>query len=266
MSLTLFTAAGCARCRVARKFMHERGMAWDEHDAVGEGKERFGQFYRAHRSAIFRSTEGIEFPVLTDGAEVRQGVAVVIAWLLAGSKLDGFIGRSELSKGWVSGLHVSGGDPQVMPEFVTVLLVLKKYGLKLQLDTDGRNASVLEALLDKELGDRVVMDLKGPKGLYCTLLNAEVDPSEVSRTMALATRFREYRFETTVAPVAATGGDTGVIRYLAPEEIAETARWLKEATGSLIRRPTWTIDSGLPEYYPATTCSAIATRPEGTRC
>jgi pyruvate-formate lyase-activating enzyme len=232
MSLTLFTAAGCARCRVARKFMYERGIAWDEHDAVGEGKERFGQFYRAHRSAIFRGREGIEFPVLTDGAEVRQGVAVVIAWLLAGSKLDGFIGRSELSKGWVSGLHVSGGDPQVMPEFVTVLLVLKKYGLKLQLDTDGRNASVLEALLDKELGDRVVMDLKGPKGLYCTLLNAEVDPSEVSRTMALATRSREYRFETTVAPVAATGGDTGAIRYLAPEEIAETARWLKEATGS----------------------------------
>jgi pyruvate-formate lyase-activating enzyme len=205
---------------------------WDEHDAVGEGKERFGQFYRAHRSAIFRGREGIEFPVLTDGAEVRQGVAVVIAWLLAGPKLDGFIGRSELSKGWVGGLHVSGGHPAVADELVTVLEVLKNYGLKLQLDTDGRNASVLEALLDKGLGDRVVMDLKGPKGLYRTLLDAEVDPTEVSRTMALATRFREYHFETTVAPVPATGGDTGATRYLTPEEIAETARWLKETTGS----------------------------------
>ncbi|MGE5256781.1 MAG: hypothetical protein ACM3KE_08935 [Hyphomicrobiales bacterium] len=248
MSLTLFTAAGCARCNVTRKFMHEHRIACDEHDAVREGKERFGQFYRAHRSAIFRGTEGIEFPVLTDGAEVRQGVAVVIAWLLAGSKLDGFIGRSELSKGWVSGLHVSGGEPQGMPEFVTVLGVLKKYGLKLQLDTDGRNASVLETLLDKGLGDRVVMDLKGPKGLYRTLLDAEVDPAEVSRTMALVVRSAEYRFETTVAPVPASGGEPGAIRYLTPEDIAETAAWLKEATGS--HRQSYILRLFDPQLHP----------------
>ena len=232
MSPTLFTARGCARCNVTKKFMHELGIAYEEHDAVGEGKEFFGQFYRAHRSAIFRGKEGIEFPVLADGAEIRQGVAVVIAWLIAGPRLDGFIGRSELSKGWVGGLHISRGDPAAIGELVAVLGVLKKHGLKLQVDTDGRNAGVLETLLDHGLGDRLVMDLKGPRALYRTLLDAEVDPAEIGRTMALAVRFGEYRFETTVAPVRDPGGDTGAVRYLTPEEIAETARWLKETTGS----------------------------------
>ena len=232
MNLTLFTASGCARCKVAKKIMHEQGIAYEEHDAVGEGKDLFGQFYRAHRSAIFRGKEGIEFPVLADGAEIRQGVAVVIAWLLAGPRLDGFIGRSELSKGWIGGLHVSRGDPAAAGELVAVLGALKKHGLKLQLDTDGRNAAVLETISVHGLGDRLVMELKGPKALYSTLLGAEVDPAEIERTMALAARFAEYRFETTVAPVSDPGGGPGEVRYLTPEEIAETARWLKEATAS----------------------------------
>jgi pyruvate formate lyase activating enzyme len=232
MSLTLFTATGCARCKIAKKFMDERGIAYEEHDAVAEGKELFGQFYRTHRGAVYRGREGIEFPVLVQDGEIRQGVAVVIAWLLAGPKLDGFIGRSELSKGWVGGLHVSDGDPAAADELVTVLGFLKKNGLKLQLDTDGRNASVLETLLHKGLSDRLVMDLKGPKALYGTLMGAEVDPAEIGRTMVLAVRFAEYRFETTVTPVPDPGGDPGAIRYLTPEEIAETAAWLKEATGS----------------------------------
>jgi len=232
MSLTLFTAAGCARCNIAKKFMRKKNLAFEEHDAIGEGKELFGQFYRAHRGAILRGTEGIEFPVLADGSEIRQGVAPVIAWLQAGARLDGFIGRSELSKGWVGGLHVSGGDPAALNEWVAVLGFLKTNGLMLQLDTDGRNAAVLERLLEHGLGDRVVMDLKGPKPLYGALLVQEIDLQEVDRSMALVAKFPEYRFQTTVAPFPRAGGTPGSISFLTPEEIAKTALWLKEATGS----------------------------------
>jgi pyruvate formate lyase activating enzyme len=64
------------------------------------------------------------------------------------------------------------------------------------------------------------------------LLGAEIDVEEVSRSMAVVAKFSEYRFETTVAPVPRSGGAPGSIRYLSPEEVAEAARWLKEATGS----------------------------------
>jgi pyruvate-formate lyase-activating enzyme len=232
MSRILFTAAGCARCSIAKKFMLENGIACEEHEATGDGKERFGQFYRANRGAIFRGQDGIEFPVLADDAAIHQGVGVIIGYLHAGSRLDGFIGRSDLSKGWVGGLHVSGGDATAADALADVLRFLKQNGLKLQLATDGRNASVLQTLLAQGLGDRVIMDLKGPPVLYRALAGAAMDAGEILRTITLVTRFPEYRFETTVAPVRRQGEDPVAVSYLTPAEIEEAARWLKEVTGS----------------------------------
>jgi pyruvate formate lyase activating enzyme len=232
MGLTLFTATGCARCNIAKKFMLEKNIAFEEHDAVGEGKERFGQFYRAHRHAVVRGREGVEFPVLADGDAIRQGVAPVIAYLHSGRRLDGFIGPGELSKGWVGGIHVSAGGPAAADELCEVLGFLKQNGLKLQLGTDGRNPAILERLLELGLGDRAVMEIKGPAPLYGVIAGREIDPEEAGRSMALVSRFPEHRFETTVAPVARAEGDPASLDYLTPEEIAATARWLKESTGS----------------------------------
>lgn len=232
MGLVLFTATGCARCQIAKKFMREKQVSFDEHDAVGEGRELFGRFYRAHRAALVRGAAGVEFPVLADGSEVRQGVAAVVAWLQAGARLDGFIGRSEPSKGWVGGLHVSQGPPAAVEDLIDVLGFLKKNGLKLELGTDGRNAGVLTRLLELGLGDRVVMDLKGPRSVYESLTGTPFDADEVSRSMALVARFPEYRFETAVAQIPQPGEDPAALHRLTPEEVAETAQWLKAATGS----------------------------------
>jgi pyruvate formate lyase activating enzyme len=76
------------------------------------------------------------------------------------------------------------------------------------------------------------MNLKGPQALYSAMLGEANDTEEILRTMEEVTRFPEYRFETTVAPVRRQGGDPVSISYLTPEEIGETARWLKEVTGS----------------------------------
>jgi len=232
VSYTLFTATGCARCKIAKKFMDEKGIGYEEHDISGEGKDLFGQFYRNNRNSVYRGKEGIEFPVFTDGTIIRQGVGVVIAFLRAGTRLDGFIGRSELSHGWMDGIHVSEGDPALTDELAEVLGFLKKNGLKLQCDTDGKNASVLQKLLEQRLGDRVIMDLKGPMVLYNALLGEEIDPQEIRRTMELVTKFPEYRFETTVAPFFGQGSETGGVRYLTPEEIGDTAKWIREVTAS----------------------------------
>jgi pyruvate-formate lyase-activating enzyme/glutaredoxin len=232
VSYTLFAATGCARCKIAKKFMDEKGIGYEEHDISGEGKDLFGRFYRNNRSSVYRGKEGIEFPVFTDGTIIRQGVGVVIAFLRAGTRLDGFIGRSELSHGWMDGIHVSEGDPALADEVAEVLGFLKKSGLKLQFDTNGKHASVLQKLLEQGLGDRVIMDLKGPMVLYNALLGEEIDPQEIRRTTELVTKFPEYRFETTVAPVFGQGSEAGGVRYLTPEEIGDTAKWIREVTAS----------------------------------
>jgi pyruvate-formate lyase-activating enzyme/glutaredoxin len=232
VTFTLFTATGCARCKIAKRFMDEKGIGYEEQDINGEGKEIFGQFYRANRRAIFRGEEGIEFPVLADGSSIRQGVGVVLAYLHAGTRLDGFIRRSKLSKGWMDGVHVSGGDRAFADDLVRLLGFVKRYGLKLQLATNGKNVSVLEKLLEEEIGDRVIMDLKGPQSLYSRILGEEIDLQEIRRTMELVTKFPEYRFETTVAPMFEQKSESDHIRYLTPEEIGDTAKWIKEVITS----------------------------------
>jgi len=228
----LFTAAGCARCKIAKRFMQEKGLDFEEHDIGGEGKELFNRFYRENRSAIFRSKEGIEFPVLADGAATRQGVAAVIAHLLSGRQLDGFFEKVASPKGWVAGINVSKGDPAAAEALTEALGFIRKNGLKLELATDGRNATVLKSLLEKGIGDRAVMDLKGPPRFYGELFQNQVAPAEVQETMNLVTKFKEYRFETTVAPVRRRAEAQTAVGWPFPEEIEETARWLKEATGS----------------------------------
>jgi pyruvate formate lyase activating enzyme len=233
MRHTLFTATGCQRCKIAKRFMDEHKIAYEEVDIKGEGMDTFREFYGQNRRLIYRGKEGIEFPVYTDGTAVRQGVGRVIAYLQAGAKLDDFIGRSQLSKGWIDGLHISEGDPTMAGEFVALLTILKKSGLKLQLDTNGRNASVLDQLLTNGIGDRVIMDVKGPLALYHILIGEEVDEIEITKSIALATKFPEYEFQTTVAPIIRSKGETPEISYLTPEEIGETAKLIKDATGSL---------------------------------
>ncbi len=228
MNPTLFTAVACSRCNITKKFLQEKGSAYQECVINGDGKDLFGDFYRAHRNLIYRGRDGIEFPILADSASIRQGVAAVIAYLQEGTKLDGFIGRSGGIKGWIDGLHISKGNPAYLDALVTLLGFLKENGLKLQLDTNGKNASVLRTLFEKGLGDRVVMELMGPRRLYALLLGEEIVPAEVERTLEKVIRFPEYRFETTVAPLLNHHG----IRFLTPEEIQETAKWLQEITGS----------------------------------
>ena len=232
MGNTIFTATGCSRCKIAKKFMDEHGIPFQELDISAEGKDRFGQFYRNNRSSVYRGKEGIEFPVFTDGTIIRQGVGVVIAFLHAGTKLDGFIGRSELSHGWMDGIHVSEGDPALTDDLVGVLSYIRKNGMNLQLDTDGRNAQVLDRLLAEKLGDRVLMEVKGPLSLYGRMLGREIDPAEVKKSIELVTRFPEYRFRTTVGPVVRKEGEPPEISYLTSDEVAETARLIQESTGS----------------------------------
>ena len=119
-----------------------------------------------------------------------------------------------------------------MDDLITVLSYIRKGGLKLQLDTDGRNASVLEKLLKHKLCDRVVMEVKAPLNLYAAALNKEIDPQEIKRTIRLVAKFPEYRFQTTVAPVVLQEEGMKTIRYLMPEEIEKTARLIQEETGS----------------------------------
>ena len=229
MTNQLYTATGCARCNITKRFMQENDIPYAEYDFKGDGKEAFAQFYRTNRKDIFRDKDGVEFPVFTDGNVIRQGVSVVISYLIAGDDLRGFIGRSILHGEWLDGICVSGGKPERMADLLKVLAYLKQNGLKIQISTDGRNAAVLEAVKQKNLADCVIMDVRGTAGLYGPLTGATIDEGDLKRSITLAAGFPEYRFQTSIAPMM---HQDGKVDYITPAEVGETARMIETATGS----------------------------------
>lgn len=218
MAGTIYTATGCIRCKIAKAFMAEKGLDFAEVDIKGEDKAVFNRFYRDNRSDIFRGPEGIEFPIYHDGDTLKQGVGVIIGWLQAGDKLEGYISRSELSHGWIDGLNISSGDPAKAEDFLTVLRHLKKQGLMIQIETDGRNPDLLESIVTEKLADKVIFHFPGLAGV-----------EETTASLALAALAPKYQLLLTIAPITRADGQ---ISYLSPEEAAQAAALAEAVLGS----------------------------------
>ncbi|MGI9570588.1 MAG: hypothetical protein ACR2PH_12855 [Desulfobulbia bacterium] len=229
MANTVFSATGCARCNITKKYMKENSINYDEFDIKAEGKDAFSKFYRENRSDIFRDKDGVEFPVFTDGKVIRQGVSVVIGYLIAGDSLKGFISRSALHGEWLNGINISGGDPAQAEKLILVLSYLKESGLKIQAETSGSNSEVLGDILQKNLIDRIIMDVKGPAELYQGLTGTPVDEDDLRNSIQITSTAPEFSFITTIAPVLR---EDNTPDYLSPEEIGKTAQLIEEASGS----------------------------------
>ncbi|MFZ5943514.1 MAG: glutaredoxin domain-containing protein [Bacillota bacterium] len=228
MNITVYTTTGCTRCKIVKAFMEERNISYEEKDMKAQGKEDFQVFYKENRSSIFRGPDGIEFPIITDSSEIRQGIGASIAYLQAGKNLEEFFTVGTLHKEWVNGIHVSGGRLEWADDFIQVLSYLKGSNMKLQVDTNGKNSSILQQIQLKGLADLVVMNLLGPEEIYNIILGG-IDIEDIKKSLSLITQFPEYRIETTILPVEREGG---TFSYLTPQEICETAKLISEITGS----------------------------------
>jgi pyruvate-formate lyase-activating enzyme/glutaredoxin len=231
MTITIYSAKGCMRCKIVKNFLKDSRQTYQDYDALGEGRETFRAFYKNNRQKIYRGRDGVEFPIFCDDEVIRQGLPMVLAHLIAGMKLDGFFEHGMLHGQWVDGIHVSGGDPAHGEDLLAVLNILKKQAFKLQIDTNGVNAHLLELVLERGLADRVIMEVKGPLDLYDSLLQQPIDPTEIKKSIALVSQCDEYYFFSTISPMIREKGDLETISYITPEEIAEAAHLIKVATG-----------------------------------
>jgi len=238
MSITIYSATGCVRCKIAKQFLKERGLTYRDHDALGEGKAAFRSFYQNNRQKILRGPEGVEFPIYYDGEVIRQGLPAVVAHLVAGPTLNGFFKHGKRHGQWLDGIHISDGDPVYGSDLLEVLMYLKSRSFKIQIDTNGVNADLLASVLESKLADCVNMEVKGPPELYESLLHQPVDPAEIEKSIALVSKCSEYRFVSTIAPIVRGKSDSAQISYLTPEEVAEAANFVKKATGDN-RQPYW---------------------------
>ena len=85
MSITLYTAPDCLRCKIVKGFLAEHQIAYETVDFKADA-QTFNTFYRANRKAIYRNPEGVEFPLFDDGsATVRLSAFVFLCRLGASS-------------------------------------------------------------------------------------------------------------------------------------------------------------------------------------
>ena len=230
MSITIYSAPGCLRCKIVKQYLTDSGRTFQDFDALGEAKKSFRTFYQENRKKIYRGPDGVAFPIFCEGGTIRQGLPPVVAYLMAGSALKGFFNPGLLHGQWIDGINVSGGDPTRSREFLDVLFFLKKQKLKLQIDTNGLNADLLEQVLEQGLADRVAMEVKGPADLYESLV-PPLDPDDIKKSIALTATCEDYYFYSTIAPIIRTKGGLEQCSYITPEEIGAAAELIKNAAG-----------------------------------
>lgn len=210
MSITLYTAPNCIRCKIVKGFLNERNIPYDTIDFKAQSEE-FNTFYRTNRPKIYRNPEGVEFPLFYNGEVIRQGSGEVIAYMLCGDELKkaGAVTRSDLLHGWISGLYLSCCPKEQEENFLTLVKQLAAGGLTICMQTDGRNSAFLEKILALNVVTKLQLNILGDNKVYEQLYGTGIDKEDLAKTIEL---------------VKAHAG--GEIRYLAsPLDIDGAKAW-----------------------------------------
>ena len=146
MSITLYTAPECIRCKIVKSFLAERGLDYGTVDFKADA-QTFNTFYRTNRKAIYRNPEGVEFPLFDDGEVIKQGSGEILAYLLSGRVLECCVTRSDMLHGKIAGIYPSQCPEGQEENMLTLVDRLAKGGLQVWLQVDGRKPELLRKLL-----------------------------------------------------------------------------------------------------------------------
>ena len=174
MSITLYTAPDCIRCKIVKAFLGEKNIAFDTVDFKGDSTT-FNAFYRTNRKAIYRNPEGVEFPLFDDGAVIKQGSGEIIAYLLSGRELEACVTRSDMLHGAIAGLYPSQCPAGQETNFLTLVEHLARGGLHVWVQADGRKPDLLEKVL-RIKGVSGILNCLGAPDVYTALFGQA--PSE----------------------------------------------------------------------------------------
>lgn len=226
MSITLYTAPDCLRCKIVKAFLAEHQIPYETVDFKGDA-QTFNTFYRANRKAIYRNPEGVEFPLFDDGTVIKQGSGEVIAYLLSGHALEGAVTRSDLLHGWISGLYLSQCPADQEDHFVELVQHLAKGGLTICMQTDGRKPALLERLIKLNVLAKVQLNIVGSASVCETLHGSAPTKEELAKTIELVNAFPDHEIRFLATPLPSSDG----FRWPNRDEVGEAAHMVFEACG-----------------------------------
>lgn len=102
-------------------------------------------------------------------------------------------------KGKLDAVTITGGEPTIQEDLISVVREIRKMGFALKLDSNGSRPDVLESLLRKRLIDYIALDIKAPYDKYSDVAGAKVDIDLVRESLRLVIHAGiQHEFRTTV--------------------------------------------------------------------
>lgn len=118
-------------------------------------------------------------------------------------------------RGKLDAVTLSGGEPTQQPDLLSFAGRIRKIGYLIKVDTNGSRPDVLEKLIVAGLVDYLAMDIKGPLEEYQRIVNSDIAPATIRRSIELIMASGlEYEFRTTVVKSLLKAGDISRIAAL----------------------------------------------------
>jgi pyruvate formate lyase activating enzyme len=104
-------------------------------------------------------------------------------------------------KKWIDGVCITGGEPTLCKDLPLFISELKKIGMKIKVDTNGSNPSMIKELIDAKLIDYIAMDIKNILEKYEQVAVVNVNKEKIQESISLIRNSSvDYSFRTTVIP------------------------------------------------------------------
>lgn len=122
----------------------------------------------------------------------------------------------KLKENWLDGVVVTGGEPTIHEDLLTLIKELNATGLKVKLDTNGTAPARIKDLLKRKLVDFIAVDIKTQPAKYEQVVQNANPAQEINLTLeVIAESGINHEFRTTVVP-----------ELLSEEDILEVAKLL----------------------------------------
>jgi pyruvate formate lyase activating enzyme len=88
-------------------------------------------------------------------------------------------------QGFLDGVVITGGEPTLQPELLSVCKQIKQLGYPIKLDTNGSRPKVIETLFAAGVVDYIAMDVKSTPERYAPLLWPDGDSTAIVSSIRL---------------------------------------------------------------------------------
>jgi pyruvate formate lyase activating enzyme len=146
--------------------------------------------------------------------------------------------------GLLDGAVISGGEPTLQNGLIPFLQMVKGFGYKIKLDTNGSRPAIMQQILEQKLCDYIAVDYKAPAEQYPQVCGQGADAGRVLETIRLLTGSKTpFEVRTTVFP------------QLGLEELSAMAKEIPEVPRYVLNRYK------VPEKYLSRDAERIHERP-----